>query len=122
MASGERYGELLQAAQEGNLKRVKELIAAGVDQNTPVGAPRGWSPIMMASYHGKLAVVKYLAAQGARLDFIEVDGWWTALDLALHGNRDRVAQFLRSIKAPLGASIPNPHRGGKLGGWITDER
>lgn len=117
-----RYEELLQAARDGKLTQVKKLLAAGVDQNTPVGAPRGWSPLMMAAYHGKLAVVKYLVSQGARLDFVEVDGWWTALDLALHGNRKTVATYLRSIKAPLGASIPNPHRGGKLGGWVTDER
>ncbi len=117
-----RYEELLQAAREGKLAQVKKLLAEGVDQNAPVGAPRGWSPVMIAAYHGKLAVVKYLVSQSARLDFVEVDGWWTALDLALHGNRKSVVTYLRSIQAPLGASIPNPHRSGKLGGWVTDER
>lgn len=103
MSHDPRYEELLHAARRGMLSQVKKLIAAGVDQNTVLGAPREWSPVMQAAYHGNLAVVKYLVSQGARLDYVEVDGWWTALDLALHGNRDRVVKYLRSINTP---SVP----------------
>ncbi|MFO0814491.1 MAG: ankyrin repeat domain-containing protein [Gemmatales bacterium] len=116
------YEALLDACRQGNLKAVRKFIQSGVDQNKPVGAPRGWSPIMTASYYGHLGIVKYLANQGARLDLIEVDGWWTALDLAVHSNQEEIVNYLKSIKAPRGTEIPNPFRRGKLGGWVTDER
>jgi ankyrin repeat protein len=115
------YLALLDACKSGDLKVVRHLIRKGVNQNQPIGAPRGWSPIMVASYYGHLPIVKYLASQGARLDMIEVDGWWTALDLAVYGKQEDIVQYLMSIKAPPGAQIPNPYRGGKLGGWIEDK-
>ena len=111
------FGQLLAACALGNLPEVRRLIEAGVDQNQSPGAPRGWSPLIMASFHGHLAVARFLVESGAKLDPVEIDGWATALDFAEEKGHTQVAAYLRSVGAPLGKDIPNPYRGGKLGGW-----
>jgi len=114
------FGQLLAACAQGNLAEVQRLIEAGVDQNQFPGAPRGWSPLIMASFHGHLPIAKFLVQSGAKLDSLEIDGWATALDFALEKGHSQVASYLRSVGAPLGKDIPNPYRGGKLGGWVED--
>ena len=74
---------------------------------------------MHAAYRGNLNVVRFLVEQGARLDAVEVDRWGTALDIALDANQTKVAEYLASAGIPRGRDIPNPHRGGKLGGWLA---
>ncbi len=114
------FERLLRESAAGNLEAVRALLDAGVDLNADFGAPRGWSPLMEAAYHGHLPVVRLLVERGARLSAVEVDRWGTALDLARDAGRDEVADYLRSVGAPIGAEVPNPHRGGKLGGWVED--
>src|SRR5262245_38881912 len=114
------FGRLRQASAAGRLDEVRALLDAGVDLNADFGAPRGWSPLMEAAYNGHLPVVKLLVERGARLDAVEVDRWGTALDIARDAGRHEIADYLASIGAPSGSSVPNPYRGGRLGGWVED--
>lgn len=116
------FQDLIAASTEGDLAKVKALLNEKVNPNDDYGAPRGWSPLMSAAYHGHLNVVKLLVKHHAKLDAIEVDGWLTALDLAIMNKKDDVVSYLKAIHAPLGKNVPNPHRGGKLGGWVSNER
>src|SRR5262245_22528439 len=111
------FEQLIAEARAGNLEAVRSLLDRGIDLNEDYGAPRGWSPLMEAAYHGHLGVVKLLVERGANLDAVEVDGWWTALDLAEYAGRDEVATYLRSVGVKPGALVPNRYRNGKLGGW-----
>lgn len=114
------FEQLLKESAAGNLKAVRALLDAGVDLNSDYGAPRGWSPLMEAAYKGHLSVVKLLVERGARLDAVEVDRWGTALDIARDAGKDEVATYLAKVGTPPGSKVPNPHRGGKLGGWMED--
>ncbi|MHC5540133.1 ankyrin repeat domain-containing protein [Singulisphaera rosea] len=114
------FQQLLLESQNGHLEAVRSLLDQGVDPNEDPGAPKGWSPLMTAAFHGRLAVVKLLVERGARLDAIEIDGWLTALDLAEHAHRTRVAGYLRQVGAMKGDRVPNRFRKGKLGGWGPD--
>ncbi len=115
------FSELLSVCKNGDLDAVKSLLDKGVDINADFGAPRGWSPLMTAAFHGHLAIVKLLVEQGADLAALEIDRWATALDLAEANEKNRVAKYLISVKAPRGAQVPNRYRDGKLGGWIEDK-
>jgi ankyrin repeat protein len=113
------FEQLLIESAKSNLEAVRSLLDRGVDLNADYGAPRGWSPLMTAAYHGHLGVVQLLVERGANLDAVEVDGWWTALDLAEYAGRDEVATYLRSVGVKPGALVPNRYRKGQLGGWGT---
>jgi ankyrin repeat protein len=114
------FERLQRASAAGDLEAVRGLLDAGVDQNADFGAPRGWSPLMEAAYHGHLAVVQLLLERGARRDAVEVDRWGTALDIARDAGQEEVAAYLASAGVPTGDQVPNPHLGGKLGRWGTD--
>ena len=52
-----------QASKEGNLVRVRELLAQGA--NIDEKNRYGYTPLHLASEYGHLEVVKYLISQGA---------------------------------------------------------
>jgi len=116
------FQDLLTASADGDLAKVKTLLEEKVNPNDDYGAPRGWSPLMSAAYYGHLEVVKLLVKHHAKLDAVEVDGWLTALDLAIMNKKDDVVSYLKTVHAPLGKNVPNPFREGKLGGWVSNER
>ncbi len=111
------FHQLLRASAAGDLAKVCELLDQGVDLNADYGAPRGWSPLMEAAYAGHRPVVELLVERGARLDAVEVDRWWTARDLARDAGYHEIEEYLKSEGMPEGIQVPNPHRGGRLGGW-----
>jgi ankyrin repeat protein len=111
------FERLLTAAAGGNLDTVRSLLDGGVNLNADYGAPRGRSPLMVAAGNGHLTVVRLLVEQGARLDAVEVDSWWTALDIARHAGWVEVEAYLTAAGAPSGKCVPNPDRSGKPGGW-----
>jgi ankyrin repeat protein len=114
------FEQLQRESAAGNLDAVRALLDAGADLNADFGAPRGWSPLMHAAFHGHMPVVKLLVERGARLNAIEVDRWGTALDIARDAGWEEIAGYLASVGTPLGSQVPNPNRGGRLGGWAED--
>jgi ankyrin repeat protein len=115
------FERLLKESTAGNLKAVRALLDGGVDVNADFGAPRSWSPLMEAAYHGHLAVVKLLVKRGARLDAVEVDRWGTAYDIARDAGQEKIAEYLAKVGTPIGKQVPNRYRGDKLGGWGETE-
>lgn len=63
---------LLEAASDGDVKRVAELINKGADVN--VKDRWGWRPISMAAYGGYDEIASILICAGADLDYKDVDG------------------------------------------------
>ncbi|KAM7212203.1 potassium channel AKT1 [Rhypophila decipiens] len=63
---------MLEAASDGDVDRVAELISLGMDVN--VRDRWGWSPLSMCGYGGHAAVARILLDHGADLDIIDVDG------------------------------------------------
>ena len=61
----DQKGEFLLAVSTGNLQRVRELNAAGVDLNQ--SSDRGETPLMAAAKSGHTDIVKFLIDAGANL-------------------------------------------------------
>ena len=57
---------LLKAAENGDLRLVKEMIAAGVDMEARDS--RGYTPLMLAAWRGREGVVKFLVSSGANVN------------------------------------------------------
>ncbi|MGW1365314.1 ankyrin repeat domain-containing protein, partial [Streptomyces chartreusis] len=69
------------------------LLQAGADPNLP--RPDGWTPLMLASYHGNIEVVRALVESGADVFASKDDGEVTAISVAEHRQHGDVVQFLR---------------------------
>ncbi len=101
--------ELIGAAGSGDLPRVKDLLAKGVDVNfqecddiTRADGTSykvlGWTAVMIASAHGFDDVVKTLVSAGADLNRRSAHGE-TALRMATEAGRAKTAQLLRQLGA-----------------------
>ncbi|MEQ1838880.1 MAG: ankyrin repeat domain-containing protein [Verrucomicrobiales bacterium] len=55
--------DLTRSCREGNLNRVKEIVASGVDVSAKDQS--GWFPLSVAAAHGQVEVIKCLIDQGA---------------------------------------------------------
>ncbi|KAM0329261.1 hypothetical protein ACHAQA_004565 [Verticillium albo-atrum] len=93
---------IVEAASDGNLQKVADLIHVGMDVNAK--DRWGWTALSMCAYGGYPAIAKLLLDHGADLDNIDVDGD-TPTNLAAHrGHTDVVVLFdeeraLRNMKA-----------------------
>ena len=58
--------DLHDAANKGNLDRVKTFVEQGVDIDECDS--EGWTPLWLASFNNHRHVVKYLVEQGASVD------------------------------------------------------
>lgn len=82
---------LHQAIETGNLKAVKQHVAAKSDLTQLDSA--GWAPLHLAALKGNLAMVQVLTAGGADLNGTSKYGR-TPLDVARAKNHASVVQFL----------------------------
>ena len=92
---------LMLAALNGRLDAAKALRAAGANVN-----PQGWTPIAYAASAGHDDMVRWLLAQGARIDARSPNGT-TALMMAARENRYETALLLIQMGADVGARNEN---------------
>ncbi|CRK13231.1 hypothetical protein BN1708_002587 [Verticillium longisporum] len=82
---------IIEAASDGNLQKVADLIHVGMDVNAK--DRWGWTALSMAAYGGFPAIARLLLDNGANLDNVDVDGD-TPIDLAANrGHTDVVVLF-----------------------------
>jgi ankyrin repeat protein len=96
------------AAGQGHIAVMKELLKAGADINKTI--EEGWTPVLQAGMDGQGDAIRFLAAQGAKLDEQETFFGHTALHKAVRlGHVDAVQVLIEK-----GASRTVKDRQGKL--------
>jgi ankyrin repeat protein len=87
------FAALQDAAKEGEIERVRELLDRGVDPNSDSGMPHGMSPLMLAAWKGHLEVVQLLVERGANIDYQDGDNF-TPITLAAYERNWQVVDYL----------------------------
>lgn len=82
---------IIEAASDGNMKRVAELVDVGVNVNA--NDRWGWSALSMCAYGGHTDIARHLLDHGADLDNIDVDGDTPTSLAATRGHTDLVVLF-----------------------------
>lgn len=102
------FTELLVASVDGNLSRVRELIAAGANVNETV---RGYSPIYEAALHEHVDVVKELINAGANVNLQTQYGTTPLAELCSYGmgnphpSKERIRLVIIKLLLEAGADI-----------------
>ena len=94
--------DIHQAATDGNIKAVKQHLAAGKDVNAKDFA--GWTPLHYAAIGGEKEVVELLIAKGTNVNAKMVDGR-TPLDAAIYGKNPETADLLRKHGGKTGEEL-----------------
>lgn len=104
------FGKLMGAIQEGQIRGVKDALAAGADVNGK--SEVGLSPLILAAMTGKTSIVEALCDAGASLNqtvtgkAANTDGF-TALHFAALNGHEEVAQLLLTKGAERNAKAAN---------------
>ncbi|XP_031632850.1 serine protease persephone-like [Contarinia nasturtii] len=83
--------EIHNAAQRGDVNKVKELIQNGVNVNNKNSD--GWTPLITASFFGKNDVINVLIRNGANINDKSNYGY-TGLHVAVQQNKEETVDFL----------------------------
>ena len=70
---------MIEAARQGDLSRIRELLAEDVRQANMCSPQEGATPLIYASVIGRLDIVQALVDAGANLDAQDKVTGWTAL-------------------------------------------
>ena len=84
--------DIWEASAKGNIKAVKQHLAAGTDVNTK--NRMGWTPLHNAAGFGQKEVAELLIAKGANVNAKDEHGE-TPLDRAIEYNHPETDDFLR---------------------------
>jgi ankyrin repeat protein/ribosomal protein L40E len=95
--------ELLKAAREGDVEKVKDLLARGADPNA---IRLGTTPLHIAAGHGRFDIVKILVENGANVNVKDLMGF-TPLHSAILGNHLAIVKFLIENGADVNAKVEN---------------
>ena len=101
-------GALHDAAAEGDIQTVRELLEAGADVNATDASGSGASPLMLAAIHGHALVVRELIEQGARVE-PEGAGAATPLRRAIQSDQGKPATVVEVVNVLL-ANGADPNR------------
>jgi hypothetical protein len=82
---------LHEAAGRGDVKDAKDTLEAGIGVDARDRLQR--TPLMGAAFHGRIATVEFLIANGANANARDIDGN-TVLDMARIGGKADVVKFL----------------------------
>ena len=94
--------DIHQAATDGNIKAVKQHLAAGKDVNAKDFS--GWTPLHRAAWKGHKVIAELLIAKGANVNAKMVDGR-TTLDAAIYGKNPETADLLRKHGGKTGEEL-----------------
>ena len=93
--------DIHQAATDGNIKAVKQHLAAGKDVNAKDFA--GWTPLHRAAWKGHKVIAELLIAKGANENAKTNKYRWTPLHYAAANDRKEVAEMLIAAGADVNA-------------------
>ena len=84
--------ELFTAVRDDDIDTVRQELAAGTDVNSrrPYGE---WTPLMTASFHGYLEIVRELLAPGADIDAMDDQGYTSVYGASFRGHLDVVKEL-----------------------------
>jgi len=98
--------DIHQAATDGNIKAVKQHLAAGKDVNAP--DRHGWTPLHYAALKGGEEIIELLIAKGANVNAKSVHGTplvgHTPLDFAIKLKRTEIVDLIRKHGGKSGAA------------------
>lgn len=94
-------GALLRAAEAGDLRLLRRLIADGADINA--ADAHGWTPLMRAAKNHHLKAVAELITAGANLA-AETRNGWNALSIAVKAGSPQIIALLASVGGTAKAS------------------
>jgi ankyrin repeat protein len=95
---------LHEAAIVGDLKRVREFVEQDPTLANDASAPDGFPPLGLAAHFGRSAIVRYLLANGADVNFAAPGNGFTALTGAIARGHAEVVRIL------IGAGADVNHR------------
>jgi len=79
------------AIAKGNIKAVKQHLAAGTDVNAK--DKKEWTPLFYAAFSGRTEVAELLITKGADVNAKGLDGWTALLGAAMAGHKE-IAELL----------------------------
>ena len=95
--------DIHQAATDGNIKAVKQHLAAGKDVNAKDFA--GWTPLHRAAWKGHKVIAELLIAKGANENAKTNKYRWTPLHYAAIGGEKEVVELLIAKGANVNAKM-----------------
>jgi ankyrin repeat protein len=108
-----REQKLLDAACQGNWRRIKKLLNSGVDVNAK--NEYGRTALHYAAYSGSAATARELLARGADVNAKDVSGW-TPLRHAEHYGKIDVVRILVDAGADVNATDKDGH---SVSSWLA---
>ena len=93
---------ILEAARKGNIKAVKQHLAAGTDVDAKDNIGR--TPLHWSTVFGKNEIVELLMAEGADIN-AKSDGGRTPLDWAIRSNATETGDLLRKHGGKTGKEL-----------------
>ncbi len=110
--------EILMAAAEGNLTKVKAILAANPDQIS-ASDKDGWTALHYAANAGQSPMVEFLLSKGADVNSKthekqslfkpERESGWTVLHMAANVGNDKLVKLLLAKGADVNARTSNSH-------------
>lgn len=95
------------AAEEGNLEKVKLMLAKGTDIDIEPGGHKGWTALMAASTYGETGIVKYLISKGANVKVKLKDGETTLIQSAQNDENIEIVESLLKAGVEINAPTKN---------------
>jgi ankyrin repeat protein len=95
--------EILKAAEDGDVPRIRRLLDEGADVNSVTNGRYPWTPLMNASFHGKTDAARVLLEHGADPNRQDLD-FFRAITLAAAERHWDIVRLLVEHGADVSAS------------------